>query len=229
MGWASEAPRVPSPLGAAAQGVAEGGVSACDELGGGSRIIVGGMKRLELGPAHGCPGGNCDLSPSSKKKREANKFVFSPINPEIQRDLKSRVGGRQFEGGKGVPDRRGDGRGSLLSVSSPRPGSSVLAAGSRSGSWGHKARGEDPPASGTGAAGAGAERRAARGQVANWIRERGGESPGRGGELGRGARAARAANRGSCPHRRPPSLPAPPAEKRLPGRARRLPRRRFVP
>lgn len=68
-----------------------------------------------------------------------------------------------------------------------------------SGSWGRPAGGDDPPASGTGAAGVGAEPRAARGQVANWIRECGGESHGRAGEPGGGARAAGAAERGSCP------------------------------
>lgn len=96
------------------------------------------------------------------------------------------MGGRQFEGGKRVPDRRGDGRSSLLSVSSPRqlPRSSPPGAGS--GSWGRTARGDDPPASGTGTAGVGTELRAARGQVANWIRERGGENLGRVGSRAEG-------------------------------------------
>lgn len=43
------------------------------------------------------------------------------MDPKIQRDLKRRVGGRQFEGGKGVPDRRGDEQGSLLGLL-PTPG-----------------------------------------------------------------------------------------------------------
>ena len=96
----------------------------------------GGREEPEMGTPHGCPGGTFDLSlpPEKEREREANKQIwifFFPINPEIQRDLKRRVGGRQFKGGKGVPDRRGEGRGSLLSVSSPRPGFSVLTAPSR--------------------------------------------------------------------------------------------------
>lgn len=40
--------------------------------------------------------------PTTKKKgKQTNKFGFFPINPQIQRDLKSRVGGRQLEGGRG--------------------------------------------------------------------------------------------------------------------------------
>lgn len=205
-----------SPRGCSSGGC--GGRRLCLRPAGGKQDQGGAGKRLRWGPPpRGCPGGTCDLSPLPKKKkkeirkrgreREANKLGFFPINPEIQRDLKSFVGRRRLEKGKGVPARRGDGRGSLLSVSSPRPGSSALAARVVSGSWGHTVRGDGPPASGTEAAGMGAELRAARGQVANWIRERGGESRGRGGEPGGGAGAARAAERGSCPHPQPPSLP----------------------
>lgn len=171
---------------------------------------------------------------TGKKERERSKQTnldfFFPINLEIQRDLKRRVGGRQFKGGKGVPDRRGDGRGSLLCVSSHARVSQSSPPGAGSGSWGRRARGNGPPASGTGAAGVGAEPRAARGQVANWIRERGGESHGRMREQGGGARAAGVAERGSCPHRRPPSLPPMPGENRLSGRSCRLPpAKRSVP
>lgn len=38
------------------------------------------------------------------------------MNPKIQRDLKRCVGGRQFEGGNGVPDRKRDEQGSLLGL-----------------------------------------------------------------------------------------------------------------
>lgn len=187
----------------------------------------GGREEPEMGTPYGCPGGTFGLSlpPEKKREKQTNKFgfFFFPINLEIQRDLKRRVGGRQFKGGKGVPDRRGDGRGSLLCVSSHARVSQSSPPGAGSGSWGRRARGNGPPASGTGAAGVGAEPRAARGQVANWIRERGGESHGRVREQGGGARAAGAAERGSCPHRRPPSLPPMPGENRLSGRSCRLP------
>lgn len=43
------------------------------------------------------------------------------MDPKIQRDLKRRVGGRQFEGGKRVPDRWEDGLGSLVGLL-PMPG-----------------------------------------------------------------------------------------------------------
>lgn len=198
---------------------------------GGKQDHGGAVKRLRWDHPHGCPGGTCDLSPLPKRERERERskqiWIF-PINPEIQRDQKSYVRGRQFEGGRGSLTA-GETDGARFSQSPPHarvPRSSPPGAGSES--WGRTARGDDPPASGTGAAGVGAELRAARGQVANWIRERRGESHGRGGEPGRGAggRQSRRAGQLSPPAVAQPSSPA--GEKRLSGRVRRLPWRRYL-
>ena len=134
--------------------------------------------------------------------------------------------GGSLKGGRGSLTA-GETDGARFSQSPPNARlsqSSLPRAGS--GSWGRPAGGDDPPASGTGAAGVGAEPRAARGQVANWIRECGGESHGRAGEPGGGARAAGAAERGSCPTAAAqPSSTA--GREEASWRSRRLPRRKI--
>lgn len=196
---------------------------------GGRRIMEGGgvVKRLRWEPPIVVPEEPATFPHYQKKEKQTNKFGFFPVNPEIQRDLKSRVGGRQFKEGKGAPSRRGDGRVSLLSVSSPRPGSSVLAAWSRLRELGTQRLEETilPPLElGLRGWGPSRGRRAAKLQIG--LGSVGVRATGAAGEPGRGARAARAAERGSCPHRRPPSLLPPPGENRHSGRARRLPRQR---
>lgn len=167
---------------------------------------------------------------AKKKKRERSKQTnldFPPSIPKYNEIRRAVWEGGSLKGGRGSLIA-GETDGARFSVSSPRRVSRSSPPGAGSGSWGRTARGDDPPASGTGTAGVGTELRAARGQVANWIRERGGENHGRGGEPGRGAGVARAAERGSCSHLRPPSFPSPRREKRLSGQARRLPRRRYL-
>lgn len=75
VGRASEAPQVPSPLGAAAQGATKGGVFACDGLGGNSRIMGGVVREdAEMVPPV-VARRNLRPFPTSKKMREANKQI----------------------------------------------------------------------------------------------------------------------------------------------------------
>lgn len=85
MGRASEATPVPSPIGAAAQGATEGGVSACDGLRGGHDHGEA-VKRLRWDLPMVVPEEPATFSHREKKKRERERskqtnLDFPPINP----------------------------------------------------------------------------------------------------------------------------------------------------
>lgn len=105
MGRASEATPVPSPIGAAAQGATEGGVSACDGLRGGEHDHGEAVKRLRWDLPMVVPEEPATFSHREKKKkeREANKqiWISPPSIPKYNEIRRAVWEGDSLKGGRG--------------------------------------------------------------------------------------------------------------------------------
>lgn len=160
------------------------------------------------------------------REKQTNKFGFFSINLEIQRDLKRRVGGRQFKG-RGPRPQETDGAHFSASPSHARVSQSCPAR-SRLRELRRRARAGPPPLE-LGLRGGGRAEGGARPSYPNWIRERRGESHGRVREQGgRGpGRWSRRAGQLSPPAAAQPSPNA--GRERAFGRSCRLPGEEICP